>query len=113
MDFADKFYAFGFSYTFQHGLAYPLFIEMSVDYSEVSASVFKSFGFAMVGGVVVALKVNDDWCPPVFGHYQIDYPMPVGVLCYLQILGVSYGWCVDYMTKYIRWQGFALRCCFG
>jgi hypothetical protein len=40
MDFVEKFYAFGFSYAFQHGLAYPLLIEMSVDYSEVSASMF-------------------------------------------------------------------------
>jgi hypothetical protein len=63
--------------------------------------------------MVVALEIKGDWCPPVFDHYQIYYLVPVGVLCYLQTLGVSYGWCVDYMKKYIGWQGFTLRCCFG
>jgi hypothetical protein len=40
MDFVEKFYAFGFSCAFQHGLDYPLLIEMSVDYNEFSTSVF-------------------------------------------------------------------------
>jgi hypothetical protein len=54
----------------------------------------------------VALKIKGDWCSLVFGHYRIDYPMPIGVLCYLQTLGVSYSWCADYVIKYIGWQGF-------
>jgi hypothetical protein len=61
----------------------------------------------------VALEIKGDWCSPIFGHYQIYYLVPVDVLCYLQTLRVSYDWCADYMKKYIKWQGFALRCCFG
>jgi hypothetical protein len=40
MDFTEKLYAFGFSYAFQHRLAYSFLVEMAVGYSKVSASMF-------------------------------------------------------------------------
>jgi hypothetical protein len=57
VDFAEKLYAFGFSYAFQHGLTYSFLVEMVVDYSKVSTSMFQHFGFDVVRWVVVALKI--------------------------------------------------------
>jgi hypothetical protein len=39
VDFTEDLYAFGFSYALQHGLADPLFVQLTLDQCEVSASV--------------------------------------------------------------------------
>ena len=88
MDLAEKLYAFGFSYAFQHRLADSFLVELAVDDCEVFASMFKPFGFMVIGWVVVALKVKGYWSPPVFGHYEVDDPMSIDVLRYLQTFRV-------------------------
>jgi hypothetical protein len=88
-------------------------VELVVDNCEVSASVFKPFGFIVIGWMVMTLKVEGYWSPPVFGHYEIDDPMFVGVLRYLQTFRVSDGWCTNYVIKYVGGQCFTLHCCFS
>jgi hypothetical protein len=39
MDFMEDFYAISFGYAFQHGLADSLFVQLTLDYCEVPASV--------------------------------------------------------------------------
>jgi hypothetical protein len=112
VDFTEKLYAFSFSYAFQHRLADSFLVELAIDNSEVSAFVFKPFVFIVIGWMVMTLKVKGDWSPPVFGHYQVDDLMSVSVLRYLQTFKFSYDWHADYVIKYIRGQGFTLRCCF-
>jgi hypothetical protein len=113
VDLEDELYTFGFSYAFQHRKADSFFVELAVDDCEVSASVFKPFSFIMIGWMVMTLKVEGYRSLPVFGHCEVDDPMSVGVLCYLQTFRVSVGWCTNYVIKYVGGQDFTLRCCFG
>jgi hypothetical protein len=105
VDFAEKLYAFDFSYAFQHGLADSFLVELAVDNSEVSVSVFKPFGFIVIGWMVMTLKVKGDRSPPVFDHYEIDDLMSVCVLRYLQTFRVSYDWCADYVINISEGKG--------
>jgi hypothetical protein len=57
VDFAEDFYAFGFSYAFEHRLVDSLFVQLTLDYCEVPAPVLQSFGLIAVGSMVVALQV--------------------------------------------------------
>jgi hypothetical protein len=99
VDLAEKHYAFGFTYAFQHRLADSFLVELTVDDCEVFASVFKPFGFIVIELMVVALKVKGYWSPPVFGHYEVDDLMSVVVLRYLQTFRVSDGWCTNYVIN--------------
>jgi hypothetical protein len=94
-------------------LADSFLVELVIDDCEVSASVFKPFGFIVIGWMVMTLKVEGYWSPLVFDHYEVDDPMFVGVLHYLQTFRVFDGWCTNYVIKYIEGQCFTLHCCFS
>ena len=57
MDFAKYLKAFGFGYAFQHRLADAIFVKLTLDYCEISAPVFQSFGLVAIGWMVMALEV--------------------------------------------------------
>ena len=101
MDFAEDFYAFGFGYAFEHRLVVSLFVHLTLDYCEVSDPMLKPIGLVAVGWMVMALKVQCYWGPPVFGHYKVDDPVAVGVLRCLQTFGITDGWCADDMVEHV------------
>jgi hypothetical protein len=86
VDFAQDLDAFGLGDTFKHGLTDPLFVKLSLDECEVPASVFVAFGLVDVAWMVVSLQEQGYWCPPVFGHDEVDYAVALGVVGDLEAL---------------------------
>jgi hypothetical protein len=83
VDFAQDLDAFGFGDTFEHGLADPLLVKLAFDESEVPALVFEVLGLVDIGWMVVSLQEQGYWCPPVFGHNEVDYVVAFAVVGYL------------------------------
>jgi hypothetical protein len=98
---------------FSIGWLIPFFVKLTLDYCEVSTPVLKPIGLVAVGWMVMALKVQCYWGPPVFGHYKVDDPVAVGVLRYLQTFKIMDRWCADDMVEHVGGQGLAFGCCFG
>jgi hypothetical protein len=65
--------AFGLGDTFKDGLADPLLVKLAFDECKVPAFMFESLGLVDVGWVIVPLQEQGYWCPPVFGHDEVDY----------------------------------------
>ena len=92
---------------FSIGWLIPFFVKLTLDYCEVSAPMLKPIGLVAVGWMVMALKVQCYWGPPVFGHYKVDDPVAVGVLRYLQTFKIMDRWCADDMVEHVGGQGLA------
>jgi hypothetical protein len=100
MDFAQDLDAFGLGDTFKHGLADLLLVKLAVDECEVPALVFEALGLVDIGWMVVPLQEQGYWCPPVFGHDEVDYAVALAVIGYLEALWATDGWRADDMVEY-------------
>jgi hypothetical protein len=113
MDFAQDLDAFGLGDTFKHGLADPLLVKLAVDEHEVPASVFEALGLVDIDWVIVLLQEQGYWCPPVFGHDEVDYAVALAVIGYLKALWAADDWRADDMVEYVGGQGLASSGCLG
>jgi hypothetical protein len=105
VDFAQDLDAFGLSDAFKHGLTDPLLVELSLNESEVLASVFEALGLTDIAWVVISLQKHGYWCPPVFSHDVVA----LGVVGYLEALWAANGRRADDMVEYVRGQVRAPR----
>jgi hypothetical protein len=46
-------------------------------------SVLEALGLFDLAWMVISLQEQGDWCPPIFGHDEVDYAMALGVVGYL------------------------------
>ena len=83
VDFAQNLDTFDLGDAFKHGFTDPLLVKLSLDESEVPASVFETLGLADIAWMVISLLEQGDWCSPVFGHDEVDYVVAFGVVGYL------------------------------
>jgi hypothetical protein len=113
VDFLPDLDAFGFGDTFKHGLADPLLVKLSFDECEVPALVFEALGLVDIGWVIVPLQEQGYWCPPVFGHDEVDYAVALAVIGYLEALWAADSWRADDMVEYVGGQGLASGGCLG
>jgi hypothetical protein len=42
--------------------------------------VFEALGLVDIARMVVSLQEQGYWCPPVFGHDEVDYAVALGVV---------------------------------
>jgi hypothetical protein len=113
VDFAQDLDAFDLGDTFKQGLADPLLVKLSLNESEVPASVFEALGLVDIACMVISLQEHGYWCPPVFGHDEVDYAVALGVVGYLEALWAANGWRADDMVEYVGGQGLASGSCLG
>jgi hypothetical protein len=113
MDFAQDLDAFGVGDTLKHGLADPLLVKLVVDECEVLALVFEALGLVDIGWMIVPLQEQGYWCPPVFGHDEVDYAVALAVIGYLEALWAADDWRADDMVEYVGGQGLASSGCLG
>jgi hypothetical protein len=88
VDFVQNLDAFGLGDALKHRLADPLLVKLAFDQREVLASVFEALGLVDVGWMVVSLQEQGYWCPPVFGHDEVDYAVALAVIGYLEPSGL-------------------------
>ena len=91
VDFAQDLDAFDLGDSFKHGLADPLLVKLALNECEVSASVFEALGLVDIARMVVSLHEQGYWCPPVFGHDEVNYAVALGVIGYLEALWAANG----------------------
>jgi hypothetical protein len=113
VDFAQDPDAFGLGDAFKHGLTDPLLVKVSLNECKVLASMFEALGLVDIASMVISLQEQGYWCPPVFGHDEVDYAVALGVVGYLEALWAADGWRADDMVEYVGGQGLASGCCFG
>jgi hypothetical protein len=113
VDFAQDLDAFGLGDAFKHGLTDPLLVKLSLNECEVLASMFEALGLVDIAWMVISLQEQGDWCPPVFGHDEVDYVVALGVVGYLEALWTTDGWRADDMVEYVGGQGLASGGCLG
>jgi hypothetical protein len=113
VDFVQDLDAFGLSDAFNHGLTEPLLVKLSLNECEVLASVFEALGLVDIAWMVISLQELGYWCPPVFGHDEVDYAVALSVVGYLEALWAVDGWRADDVVEYVGGQGLASGCCFG
>jgi hypothetical protein len=113
VDFAQDLDAFGLGDAFKHGLTNPLLVKLSLNESEVPASVFEALGLVDIAWMVISLQEHGYWCPPVFSHDEVDYAVALGVVGYLEALWAANGWRADDMVEYVGGQGLASGDCLG
>jgi hypothetical protein len=113
LDFAQDLDAIGLGDAFKHGLTDPLLVKLSLNESEVPASVFEAFGLVNIAWVVISLQEHGYWCPSVFGHDEVDYEVTLGAVGYLEALWAANGWRADSMVEYVGGKGFASGGCLG
>jgi hypothetical protein len=90
VDIAQDIDAFGLGDAFKHGLTDPLLVKLSLNECKVPASVFEALGLVDIAWLVVSLQEQGYWCPPVFGHDEVDYAVALSVVGYLETL-----WALD------------------
>jgi hypothetical protein len=113
VDFAQNLDAFGLGDTFKHGLTDPLLVKLAFNQCKVPASMFEALGLIDVGWMIVPLQEQGYWCPPVFGHDEVDYEVALAVIGYLKPLWATDGWRADDMVEYVGGQGLAPSSCLG
>jgi hypothetical protein len=113
VDFTHDLDAFGLGDTFKHGLTDPLLVKLSFNECEVPALVFEALGFVDIAWMVISLQEQGYWCPPVFGHDEVDYAVALGVVGYLEALWAADGWRADDMVEYVGGQGLTSGGCLG
>jgi hypothetical protein len=113
VDIAQDLDAFGLGDAFKHGLTDPLHVKLSLNECEVPASVIEALGLVDIAWLVVSLQEQGYWCPPVFGHDEVDYTVALSVIGYLETLWASDGWRVDDMVEHVGGQGLASSGCLG
>jgi hypothetical protein len=113
VEFAQDLDAFGLGDTFKHGLTDPLLVKLSLNESEVPDSVFEALGLVDITWMVISLQEHDYWCPPVFGHDEVDYAVALSVVGFLEALWAANGWRADDMVEYVGGQGLASGGCLG
>jgi hypothetical protein len=113
MDFTQDLDAFGLGDAFKHGLTDPLFVKLPLNECEVPASVFEALVLVDIARMVVSLQEQGYWCPPVFGHDEVDYAVALGVVGDLEALWVADGWHDDDMVEHVGGQGLASGGCLG
>jgi hypothetical protein len=86
VDFVQDLDAFGLSDAFKHGLTDPLLVKLSLNECEVLASMFEALGLVDITWMVISLQKQGYWCPPVFGHDEVDYAVALGIVGYLEAL---------------------------
>jgi hypothetical protein len=69
--------------------------------------VFEALGFIDVGWMIVPLQERGYWCPPVFGHDEVDYAVTLTVIGDLEPLWAADGWRADDVVEHIGGQGLA------
>jgi hypothetical protein len=76
MDFAQDLDAFGLGDAFEHGLADPLFVKLTLKECKVSTLVREALGLVDVAWMVISLQEQGDWCSPVFGMTRLTMQWP-------------------------------------
>jgi hypothetical protein len=46
--------------------------------------MFEVLGLIDIGWMIVPLQEQGYWCPPVFGHDEVDYAMALAVISYMK-----------------------------
>jgi hypothetical protein len=93
--------AFGLGDALKHRLTNPLLVKLALDQCEVPASVFEALGLIVVGWMIVAQQVQGYWCPPVFGHDEVDYAVALAVIGYLEPFRAADGWRADDVVEHV------------
>jgi hypothetical protein len=113
VDFAQDLDAFGLGDTFKHGLADPLLVKLAFNECEVPASMSEALGLVDIGWMIVHMQEQGYWCPPVFGHDEVNYVVALAVIGYLEPLWAADGWRADDVVEYVGGQGLASGGCLG
>jgi hypothetical protein len=101
VDFAQNLDAFGLGDALKHRLTDPLLVKLAFDQREVPALVFEALGLIVVGWMIVPLQVQGYWCPPVFGHDEVDYVVTLTIIGYLEPLWAVDSWRADDVVEHV------------